>query len=336
MLAASIADLGSGSLGAATSAAVLEHVLTDYDRLTRPGLAEASAASSCLADAPADNVTIEMDVENLLSLDQKAGTYSFEGYLRLAWRDPRLTYSRTACGLERIALTSAASFWVPDIYFEASTDAKLGGNGELFSFTSEGDVLWSRHSKLELRCNMGFGRLPFDVQQCLFLVGLYSQTAASIHLRWANESLPLGDHFPSLPTVAGEWTVGPITGENVVDSYSAGDYSYAKACITFSRRSWTSRAKVLTLGRATARHHGLFRGGLHLLAAALHAAEEPPSKPCSLLPIGMPAYKAADVNAFRQAGPTRSRCCWRAPTWGCRTSARGSTPVRRRGVSRSR
>ena len=55
-------ESGSGAVGDESQEAVLDRVLANYDRLTRPGLASA-ASSSCPADAQVDNVNVTMDVD---------------------------------------------------------------------------------------------------------------------------------------------------------------------------------------------------------------------------------------------------------------------------------
>ena len=42
----------------------------------------------------------------------------------------------------------------------------------------------------------------------------------------------------------GEWTVGNITAANLLDEYPSGSYSYAKACITFTRNSTQVRSPL--------------------------------------------------------------------------------------------
>ena len=238
-------ESGSGAVGDETQAAVLDRVLANYDRLTRPGLASA-ARSSCPADAHVDDVNVTMDVDTLISFSERDGAYTVEGYLRMEWLDSRLAYNRSACGLEKIVLTSSASFWFPDLYFEHMSSHKLAGNGELFSFDPNGHVFWSRHAKLEVECNMGFGRLPYDVQNCLFLAGMYSQTAAQVQVRWKDVSSPLGNHLTRDDIlVAGQWAIGSVKGESVIDSYASGNYSYAKACIRFERQSKAYLMQIL-------------------------------------------------------------------------------------------
>ena len=62
---------------------------------------------------------------------------------------------------------------------------------------------------------MGFGQLPFDTQNCLLLSGIYSDTAADVMLTWHDTAAPLGPYISDFDTVAGEWRVVDVRGEDV-------------------------------------------------------------------------------------------------------------------------
>ena len=137
--------------------------------------------------------------------------------MRLRWRDERLAFNSSTCGLESIVLTSATGLWVPDVYFEHSVSIKLGDghDGEVVYIYPDGSVVWSRFARLQMRCSMGFGQLPFDTQDCLFLSGIWSDTAADVTLTWHDPAAPLGSYIDSFDTVAGEWRVVDVRGEDV-------------------------------------------------------------------------------------------------------------------------
>ena len=83
---------------------------------------------------------------------------------------------------------------------------------------------------------MGFGRLPFDKHHCLFMAGLYSETAAEVLLEWKDTDDAFGgDRLLSLQS--GDFQVQDYQATNVLDVYVGANYSYAKACITFGRNS---------------------------------------------------------------------------------------------------
>ena len=182
-----------------TKTQVISGMRDGYDRQTRPGMW--SNSGSC-AEPTTDNVTLDMTVKHVASINQHSQTYILEGYLRLRWSDARLAYNATACGLSYIVLDQAAWMWTPDVYFEQAVSIKLAssGDGQFFRIQPDGRVIWSRQARIELRCNMGFGRLPFDEQNCLFLAGIYSDLASGVYLRWANVATALlGPDIHGLP-----------------------------------------------------------------------------------------------------------------------------------------
>jgi len=247
MLAASAALLAASAAVYDAKHDVIAEISSGYDPTTRPGLID-SVGNPHACPPAADVVQMEMAIKTVVELDQVALTYTLDGYLRLFWKDERLQFNSSACGLSSIALaspkTTAIQLWTPDVYFEQQVQTKLGSDakgGESFFIYPDGSVFWSRQARFQLRCNMGFGRLPLDVQNCLVLAGLYSYTAENVRLEWKDAARPLGvvlDQLKGSPdkVVAGEWGITSIGGSSLIDSYPSGDYSYAKACIAFERR----------------------------------------------------------------------------------------------------
>ena len=205
---------GSGAIcDGNTRSAVVECMMTDYKPANRPGL----GSGECLTSAPPVSVTSQLVVKVLTKIDQQLGSYTLEGYMRLRWRDERLAFNSSACGLATIVLTSTTGLWVPDLYFEHAVKIGIGDghDGEVVYIYPDGSIIWSRFARLQLRCNMGFGQLPFDTQHCLFLSGIWSDTAADVTLTWHDPAAPLGSYIDSFDTVAGEWRVVDVRGEDV-------------------------------------------------------------------------------------------------------------------------
>ena len=79
---------------------------------------------------------------------------------------------------------------------------------------------------------MDMTSLPFDTQRCTFLMGLYSQRAESVVLRWR----------PALDALSGwqracmsEWFVTNLEQQDEIISYVSGNFSYARAHLNFTR-----------------------------------------------------------------------------------------------------
>ena len=214
LLALALVTSSSAICNGKSKHTIFRCMMTDYEKTSRPGL---DYSNGCVANAPPVSVTSQLVVKVLTKVDQRLGSYELEGYMRLRWRDERLAFNSSTCGLESIVLTSATGLWVPDVYFEHSVSIKLGDghDGEVVYIYPDGSVVWSRFARLQMRCSMGFGQLPFDTQNCLFLSGIWSDTAADVTLTWHDPAAPLGSYIDSFDTVAGEWRVVDVRGEDV-------------------------------------------------------------------------------------------------------------------------
>ena len=103
---------------------VIDRVLKDYSPVTRPTVAVAQARGAnptpgavhhepvCAGAEPLpDAVRVQLYVARLSGIDQKAGTYAVEGYLRLFWTDPRLAFmNESSAGelMHRASMLAAA------------------------------------------------------------------------------------------------------------------------------------------------------------------------------------------------------------------------------------
>ena len=213
LLALSLVTGGSAICDGNTKHALFRCMMTDYDKTSRPGL----DSKQCVASAPPVSVTFQLVVKVLTKVDQRLGSYELEGYMRLRWRDPRLSFNSSTYCHPFIVQSTAEGIWVPDLYFEHSVSLSLGDghDGEVLYIYPDGSVVWSRFARLQLRCTMGFGQLPFDTQNCLLLSGIYSDTAADVMLTWDDTAAPLGPYISNFDTVAGEWRVVDVRGEDV-------------------------------------------------------------------------------------------------------------------------
>ena len=89
LLALSLVTDGSAICDGNTKHALFRCMMTDYDKTSRPGL----DSKQCVANAPPVSVTSQVVVKVLTKVDQRLGSYELEGYMRLRWRDPRLSFN---------------------------------------------------------------------------------------------------------------------------------------------------------------------------------------------------------------------------------------------------
>ena len=130
-------------------------------------------------------------IKELLEVDQKEGSFGVNGFFRVAWRDDRLAFDRNSTCGNRLTFTNADHLWTPDIYFGRALHLTMGTDklkasglaGEMVHWYSDGRIVWSRLVRARLKCEMYFGRLPFDQQACLLLIGMYANTDNDVHVR---------------------------------------------------------------------------------------------------------------------------------------------------------
>jgi hypothetical protein len=228
---------------------VRERLVRDFRlRTTRPavaearlGLSDAHPANACPTTIPADEVWVQLYMDNLPPLDEIEQTFIMDGYMRSEWNDPRLRYNST-CSRDRVLLEREDSrrIWRPDLYFEDAVHIQLPapqrgtdlGAGEMMTVSPEGNVFWSQQVRLRLSCPMEMASLPFDVQHCSVLVGQYSTLADAVRLVWKPNATAIeGWRSSCLPG----WVATNQTWSSLVQTFSSGDYAYARSTIQFTR-----------------------------------------------------------------------------------------------------
>ena len=90
----------------------------------------ARGESSCVGRPEADNVEVQVYVDQFQPIDMLHQTYEIEGYLRAWWTDSRLRFNGTADGgcTDELSLTAAehARIWKPQFYWEGARQGQCG------------------------------------------------------------------------------------------------------------------------------------------------------------------------------------------------------------------
>ena len=231
-----------------------QHLIDGYQLLkTHPAAAAAQLkldGGECRAAAHTA-VTMQIYVDRFHPLDQNAKTWGLDGFVRAWWTDLRLRYWRednaTCASMVpedfHLSRDETRRIWRPDLYWEDAVDVKLpalemgytDGAGEMMSVSPDGTVFWSRQARFTLTCPMDLALLPFDSQQCSHMAGLYSQKADHVQLRWKPEVEAIANWNSPANCISG-WVVTAHAQEDVVQSFSSGNYTYAKATLAFTRQ----------------------------------------------------------------------------------------------------
>eukprot|EP01043_Picozoa_sp_COSAG02_P001675 COSAG02_NODE_35_length_49339_cov_20.375102_49_plen_413_part_00 len=178
--------------GQGTMKDITERVLQDYDRNTNPTMAAGQEAPSPPGECPRVDVNMvdaQIYVTKIPEINQKAGTYSLEGFFRLWWNDTRLTFDDSDAGgcVEKLIFVDGPSkLWTPDFYFPPSVTQNIGAknDGQLMEVKPNGEVYWSQRLRVTVNCVMDFRQMPWDTQECDIVLGSYSQGRAEVNFQW--------------------------------------------------------------------------------------------------------------------------------------------------------
>lgn len=248
---------GSGLIGSGTSSSssfkgaasnsggsAKAALLSTYgDSMVRPSRIAASNNDASCATASPTVVDVQLHVDRFHMLDPFQQTFGFEGYLRLWWHDPRLVFNTTKFGCdEPLMLTHGEihSVWRPSLYWEdvarrgVRVPTGRDGAGMLFEFSPDGLVFWSQQVSLELACPMDLARMPFDVQACPLVMGIYDATADKVALRWRPNVETIEATDVSLVAPEG-WSRPTIESNQTVLSYASRQYAFTVATFSFRR-----------------------------------------------------------------------------------------------------
>ncbi|XP_045206730.2 glycine receptor subunit alpha-2-like [Mercenaria mercenaria] len=150
-----------------------------YDPYTAPELDE---------DFPT-NVTIQIMIHNMHSVDEVAMEYSIDVYLRMWWRDARLDFREITNSTKKLELDARQTdkVWQPNIFFENEKRAFVHAvptTNELMHIYSNGTVVNSIRLSLTLTCIMSLHYYPFDAQTCPLFIQSFGYTTDNINLQW--------------------------------------------------------------------------------------------------------------------------------------------------------
>eukprot|EP01051_Picozoa_sp_SAG22_P018313 SAG22_NODE_3047_length_1985_cov_2.118770_2_plen_439_part_01 len=196
---------------------VVDSWVEGYDRLLRPAV----AAKGHLLVPPndwtnlagravdPDNVKIDLYVNSVWDVDQRAGSFKVRAYLRMRWRDERLCFNGSALpphsAVKRApnvggrgplieldedtvlnqstGVSIFTSIWSPDVHFTNTTELPKD-DARLLSVDETGHVFWSRRFIATLSANFDFKYLPFDSQNLSVSLESYRMNTDSVLLQW--------------------------------------------------------------------------------------------------------------------------------------------------------
>lgn len=185
---------------------------------------------------------MQIYIDRYEPIDEHAQTFGFDGYWRVWWVDPRLAFDPQCSAELLLSREEAQSIWRPDLYFDKQVTLDLpektmgitDGKGEMVTVSSDGSVFWSRQARFTLACPMALDWFPFDTQHCNVMAGLYSQRADQVQLLW-RDGVDAISNWVGPESCTSGWVPTALAQQNLMQSFSSGNYTYAKATLDFTR-----------------------------------------------------------------------------------------------------
>jgi hypothetical protein len=177
--------------GCLTEEDVAAQLIASYGNpAMRPSVAAAKQNGTVSAAIPSDSIELQLSISRLHAIDQIKQTWGVDGILRMWWADPsRLSFSDPCARRLRLTSAQAAQVWQPSFYWEKAidvsspSDSRLGTESSM-EISPTGRVYLSQQVSLKLACPLTLTALPFDVQECSYLMGLYSHSQDQVVLNW--------------------------------------------------------------------------------------------------------------------------------------------------------
>eukprot|EP01031_Cornospumella_fuschlensis_P029901 gene29901-36106_t len=175
--------------------------------------------ASYLAPYKAVNVSVQLYLNSLLTVDDLGSSASFDFYWRILWVDPRynidvwdeINPSLSTEGIELTPLVrnegNPLNVWLPDVFFFETME--LETVDELIKLLPNGSFFWSRHIIAQLsQTNMQFQKYPIDIQNFSLTMQSFSYDTSVIRLAFSNGSPVL-----TAPSASNElWTFHSSNG----------------------------------------------------------------------------------------------------------------------------
>uniref|UniRef100_A0A061QLK7 Putative histamine-activated chloride channel n=1 Tax=Cupiennius salei TaxID=6928 RepID=A0A061QLK7_CUPSA len=169
-------------------AIVLEDVIPpEYDSIQTPDI-----------DGQPADVSIQIIILNIRSVDVSEMSYIADIFLYETWRDPRLRYPADK-KLERISLHPEwrNHLWTPDVYFYNAIEGKVLNTVIPYVnlwLKNDSTVIFGARLSLEFSCDMLLHKFPHDTQTCDIIVKSLTHTLSEMNLHWnEKDAITVGD-----------------------------------------------------------------------------------------------------------------------------------------------
>ncbi|XP_071166172.1 neuronal acetylcholine receptor subunit alpha-10-like [Mytilus edulis] len=133
------------------------------------------------------NVTVDIAIRQLISLDEPEQLIHFNMWMRLGWIDCNLRWNPDDFnGTDSIVLPIGL-IWKPDVTLYESISAEFYGFKDYRALIySDGYVAYNFPTKIEALCPIDVAKFPFDSQVCELMFGSWSYNGLQLDIRSKN------------------------------------------------------------------------------------------------------------------------------------------------------
>lgn len=182
------------------------------------------------------NVSIQIVIKNIHSLDEINMDYSMDIIFRQKWKDRRLKFEHFKATSLELDHKMIEKIWVPDSFFPQEKRAKIHDvtvPNRLLHIYKNGTVVYSMRVEMTLSCEMKLQNYPLDRQLCPMKIESYSYSKENVDFRWTDNS-PVKVPKLSLPQFKMPETVVTTTCQT---QYEVGDFACLLVELKFERNT---------------------------------------------------------------------------------------------------
>nr|XP_034303129.1 glycine receptor subunit alpha-3 [Crassostrea gigas]XP_034303130.1 glycine receptor subunit alpha-3 [Crassostrea gigas] len=182
------------------------------------------------------NVSIQIVIKNIHSLNEISMDYSMDIIFRQKWEDRRLKFEHFKATSLELDHKMIEKIWVPDSFFPQEKRAKIHDvtvPNRLLHIYKNGTVVYSMRVEMTLSCEMKLQNYPLDRQLCPMKIESYSYSKENVDFRWTDNS-PVKVPKLSLPQFKMPETVVTTTCQT---QYEVGDFACLLVELKFERNT---------------------------------------------------------------------------------------------------
>ena len=203
---------------------LLGHLMKNYSKEVRPW------------NNGTTEVKLDVAIVKLILVEEKTETLTTNMWIRLFWKDERLSWNKTDFNGTNKITVQRNKIWIPDIGLlnRAEGSDEIGSIETRVQADDEGNVVWLVQTIYRSSCSIDITYFPFDDQTCQLVVG--SRTYDKKQLKIVPKN-PYAD--VNAYTVNGEWTLLGTRAHETSVKYSFSDGEYSTVVYHFDLRRQT-------------------------------------------------------------------------------------------------